>query len=110
MKAVAIKNRLSNAFSGLRKLKSKQDSQEESPSGSEPATPAQEAVELPILPILHQDDMGFPLAIFTKVGLHSSTLDAQSRFADRQHLNPIFIFRATKMTFHMNCLFGKQFK
>lgn len=66
MKAAAIKNRLTNAFSGLKKLKGKQGSPQESPSGSEPVSPAQEAVELPLLPVLHQDDMGFPLAIFTK--------------------------------------------
>ena len=64
MKAAAIKNRLSNAFSGFKKLKGKQGSQE---SPSEPASPAREAAEVPLLPELHQDDMGFPLAIFTKV-------------------------------------------
>ena len=69
MKAAAIKNRLTNAFSGLKKLKGKQGSPQESPSGSEPVSPAQEAVELPLLPVLHQDDMGFPLAIFTKVNI-----------------------------------------
>ena len=69
MKAATIKNRLSSAFSGLKKLKSKQGSQEESPGGSEPATPAQEALEAPLLPVLHQDDLGFPLPIFTKVSM-----------------------------------------
>ena len=63
MKAAAIKNRLSNAFSGFKK-KGKQGSQE---SPSEPASPAREMSEVPLLPELHQDDMGFPLAIFTKV-------------------------------------------
>lgn len=66
MKAAAIKNRLSNAFSGFKKLKGKTGSPQESPSGSEPVSPAQEAKELPMLPVLHQDEFGFPLAIFTK--------------------------------------------
>lgn len=65
VKAAAIKSKLSNAFSGLtlkgRLAKSKAGSRETSEPPS-PATP-----EIPTLPVLHHDEMGFPLAIFTKV-------------------------------------------
>jgi len=65
VKAAAIKSKLSNAFSGLslksRLTRSKPGSRET----SEPPSPA--SPELPNLPELHQDEMGYPLAIFTKV-------------------------------------------
>ncbi|KAL3831475.1 hypothetical protein ACJMK2_023218 [Sinanodonta woodiana] len=59
----AIKNRLSSAFSGIgirQKLKTKVGSKDET---SQPASPENDNT---IVPVLLQDDFGFPLAIFAK--------------------------------------------
>ncbi|XP_045168814.2 late secretory pathway protein AVL9 homolog [Mercenaria mercenaria] len=68
VKAAAIKSRLTNAFGGfkgrLRKSTSRESSEPSTPGSRESSTPP--SPSLPMLPILHQDEFGFPLAIFTK--------------------------------------------
>lgn len=62
-KAAILKNRISSAISGL---KTKRGSQEPSPTGEN--SPVEMGVVLRSSK-LHQDDCGFPLAVFTKVRL-----------------------------------------
>ncbi|XP_052800173.1 late secretory pathway protein AVL9 homolog isoform X2 [Mya arenaria] len=64
VKAAAIKSRLTNALSGLSLKQRLSRSKPGSRETSEPPSPV--SSELPPLSQLHQDDMGFPLAVFTK--------------------------------------------
>ncbi|KAL4222299.1 late secretory pathway protein avl9 [Mactra antiquata] len=88
VKAASIRNKLSNAFSGISlkgKLRNKTLSREASQTSttgsldesvqhsntgsqenSTPSTPVKTSDSFPMLPVLNQDDYGFPLPIFTK--------------------------------------------
>ena len=104
VKAAAIKSKLSNAFSGLslksRLTRSKPGSRET----SEPPSPA--SPELPNLPELHQDEMGYPLAIFTKV-ISPINIRLNFRWGSLWYINALLYHKIllkveTRAKFHNN--------